>query len=399
MSRSEMASEVLERRAVVYVRQSTGIQVQENLESKRRQYELVDRARSFGFKDVVVIDDDLGKSASGRVDRPGFESLIAQLCQGIVGAIFCLESSRLARNGREWHHLLELCGLVGTRVIDVEGIYDPSHADDRLVLGMKGTMSEFELSIMRRRLLEGARSKALRGELRIPVPVGYVWPPETGPVMDPDRRVQDAVRMFFRLFDKLGSARQVMLKTSKDDLRFPRATNRWHPSTLRWLTPSYRNVISVLTNPFYGGAYAYGKTTNKTTLVDGKLRKSYKHARPRSSWTVLIHDHHESYVSWEQFERNQEIFRRNNYSKQAGDPKSGRGGRALLSGLLRCRRCGRALQAMYQGGPGGYARYHCRQGADMLGLAPCIFFSARRPDELVAQQSWTWCNPWRYKRR
>lgn len=176
MKRGELPSNVLERRAIVYVRQSTLIQVEENLERQRRQYELADRAREIGFRDIVVIDDDLGISASGMSTRPGFESLVAQICEGVVGGVFCLEASRLARNGRDWHHLLELCGLVGARVFDADGVYDPSHPSDRLLLNLKGTMSEFELTVMRLRLLDAAMAKARRGELRFGVPIGLVWP-------------------------------------------------------------------------------------------------------------------------------------------------------------------------------------------------------------------------------
>ena len=170
----ELPESVLQRSAVVYIRQSSAVQVQDNLESQRRQYELVEQARACGFREVITIDDDLGRSASGLVDRPGFNGLVAQICQGQVGAVFCLEASRLARNGREWHHLLELCALVGARVVDSDGAYDPSSPNDRLLLGLKGTMSEFELTLMRRRLVEGAQAKAKRGELRVGVPVGYL---------------------------------------------------------------------------------------------------------------------------------------------------------------------------------------------------------------------------------
>ena len=175
-----LPTSVLRRKAVVYVRQSTPAQVQTNLESQRRQFELVEVARRRGFHDVEVIDDDLGRSASGEVARPGFERLIAQLYAGKVGAVLCFDASRLARNGRDWHHLLELCGLVEARVIDLDGVYDPCRPNDRLLLGMKGSISEFELGVLRARMLDAARSKAQRGELRIPVPIGYFWHREAG---------------------------------------------------------------------------------------------------------------------------------------------------------------------------------------------------------------------------
>jgi DNA invertase Pin-like site-specific DNA recombinase len=385
MKHVEFPRNVLDRRAVVYVRQSTLAQAEGNLESQRRQYELVHLARSYGFKDIVVIDEDLGRSASGTVARPGFESLVAQLCQGIVGAVLCLEASRLARNGRDWHHLLELCGLVGARVIDVEGSYDPSHPNDRLLLGMKGTMSEFELTLLRRRLVEGAAAKAARGELRISVPVGYVWERDTRPELDPDRRIKDSIRRVFRLFERLGSARQVHRHLCMNNIAFPRPADGRCLHTLRWARPGYRNVIAVLRNPFYAGAYAYGKSETRTTVVDGRVRKSYGHDRPIGEWKILIKDHHEGYIDWSQYERNQERLARNTHCRKAGAPKSGRGGRALLSGLLRCRRCGRMLNVTYVGRREGLVRYVCRTGHVMHGLDKCISFGGTRPDKLVAQ--------------
>src|SRR6201995_1517385 len=202
---------LLKRKAVIYVRQSTPAQVQLNRESQRRQYELVEEARRRGFRDVEVIDDDLGRSASGTMARPGFEKLVAWLCAGDVGAVLCFDASRLARNGRDWHHLLELCGLVDARVIDLDGVYNPCRPNDRLLLGMKGSISEFELGVLRSRMLDAARSKARRGELRIPVPIGYVWHREIGLGLDPDRRVQEVTRGVFQRFRELGSARQVHL--------------------------------------------------------------------------------------------------------------------------------------------------------------------------------------------
>lgn len=386
MRRVELPESVVSRRAVVYVRQSTGMQVQENLESQRRQYDLVGLAREYGFRDVVTIDDDLGRSASGLVARPGFDSLLAQICQGVVGAVFCLEASRLARNGRDWHQLLELCALVGARVFDGEGSYDPAIPNDRLLLGLKGTMSEFELTLMRRRLVEGALEKAKRGEFRLPVPVGYLWSRNAGLEVDPDRRVQEAVHTVFHLFDRLHSARQVHKHMCREGLLFPRPADGKRLDSLRWSLPAYRNVIQVLQNPFYAGAYAYGKSSYRTTLVEGRPAKSYGHRRPRSEWTVLLRDHHAGYIDWETFERNQQRIQRNAYRQPAGSSKTGRGGRALLTGLLRCRRCGRTLSVQYTGRRGGHPRYVCRMGSEMHGQARCIAFGASRPDDRVAAE-------------
>src|SRR6201981_1987221 len=204
MTSSDLIPEaVLKRKAVVYVRQSTPLQVMTNLESQRRQYDLVEVARQRGFVDVEIIDDDLGRSASGTVARPGFDRLVAWLCAGKVGAVLCFDASRLARNGRDWHHLLELCGLVEARVIDLDGVYNPCRPNDRLLLGMKGSISEFELGVLRARMLDAARSKAQRGELRISVPIGYMWHRELGLGLDPDRRLQAGIRPLLARFRRL----------------------------------------------------------------------------------------------------------------------------------------------------------------------------------------------------
>jgi DNA invertase Pin-like site-specific DNA recombinase len=386
MMRRDLAPTVLSRRAVVYVRQSTGSQVQENLESQRRQYGLVDLARSYGFQDVRVIDEDLGRSASGTTDRPGFRSLVGQICEGLVGAVFCLEASRLARHGRDWHHLLELCGLVGACVIDTDGAYDPGTPNDRLLLGLKGTMSEFELTLLRKRMLDAAVAKARRGELRVPVPMGYVWSRDLGLMIDPDRRTQEVVRTIFRLFERLGSARQVLLYMRREGLTVPRPRDGKHAILVAWRGPVYRTVLAVLQNPFYAGAYAYGKSQVQTTIVEGTIRKAHGRPRPMETWTALVRDHHEAYLSWEQFEVNQQRLARNAFRKPAGGAKAGRGGHALLAGLLRCRRCGRMLHVTYGGRGLPQPRYICRTGHAMHGLTRCITAGARRPDAAIGQQ-------------
>lgn len=230
---------VLKRKAVVYVRQSSQSQVQNNLESQRRQHDLVEEARRRGFRDVEVIDDDLGRSARGMVERPGFDRLVAWLCAGEVGAVLCFDASRLARNGRDWHHLLELCGLVDARVIDLDGVYDPCRPNDRLLLGMKGSISEFELGIIRARMLDAARAKARRGELRISVPIGYVWHREVGLDFDPDLRLQEAIRQIFARFRKLGSARQVLLSMRADQIHFPRPSDGKRLVSFDWTPIRY----------------------------------------------------------------------------------------------------------------------------------------------------------------
>ena len=373
---------VLQRKAVVYVRQSTPQQVQLNLESQRRQYELVELARRRGFTNIEVIDDDLGRTASGAVERPGFDRLVAALCAGQVGAVLCLEASRLARNGRDWHHLLELCGLVEARVIDLDGVYDPCRPNDRLLLGMKGSISEFELGIIRSRMYEAARSKAKRGELRISSPIGYAWDRYVGLGLDPDRRLQEVIRLVFQKFRELGSARQVLLWMASQNVHFPYPSNGRTLTSFEWRPIRYRNIISILKNPFYAGVYAYGKSEKRTTIVDGRARKSYGHRKPMGTWEVFIKDHHEGYISWAEYERNQALLAGNAYGR-VGDTKSGRGGRALLAGLICCARCGRRLSVLYTG---RYPRpvYRCEQPNVQLGQRRCLTVAGKRIDETIA---------------
>src|SRR5262245_11311701 len=375
---------LLQRKAVVYVRQSTPQQVQSNLESQRRQYELVEVARRRGFTNVEVIDDDLGRSASGSVRRPGFDRLVAALCAGQIGAVLCLDASRLARNGRDWHHLLELCGLVEARVIDLDGVYDPCRPNDRLLLGMKGSISEFELGIIRSRMYEAARSKARRGELRVSVPIGYTWDRHIGLTLDPDRRLQEVIRLVFQKFHELGSARQVLLWMASQNIHFPYPSNGRTLTSFEWRPIRYRNVIAILKNPFYAGVYAYGKSEKRTEIVDGRARKSYGHRKPIEAWEVCIKEHHEGYVDWEQFERNQAVLAGNAYGK-AGDTKSARGGRALLAGLMCCARCGRKLKVTYNG---RYPRpvYGCESPHLQLGRRRCFRLAGKRLDEAIATE-------------
>jgi excisionase family DNA binding protein len=384
MNVERLSDTLLSRKAIVYVRQSTQTQVQTNLESQRRQYDLVDVARRYGFLNVEVIDDDLGRSASGSVARPGFERLVAAVCAGEVGAVLCLDASRLSRNGRDWHHLLELCGLVGARVIDADGIYDPHRPNDRLLLGMKGSISEFELSVIRTRMLDAKQGKALRGDLRISVPIGYSWHREMGLGFDPSLRVQEAVRVVFTRFGQLGSARQVLLSLSAEQMHFPRPSDGKTLVTFEWTSVRYRNIISVLKNPFYAGAYAYGKSEKRTALVDGHVRTTYKHRKPFERWAVIIKDHHAGYIEWSEFERNQKILAANAYGKSGG-VKSGRGGRALLAGLLTCARCGRRLMISYSGRT-AQPVYRCDRPNLMLGQPRCVNLGAKRIDIAIGRE-------------
>ena len=376
---------VLKRKAVVYVRQSTQSQVMTNLESKRRQYDLVDVARQHGFVDVEVIDDDLGRSASGTVARPGFDRLVAWLCAGKVGAVICFDASRLARNGRDWHHLLELCGLVEARVIDHDGVYNPCRPNDRLLLGMKGSISEFEIGVLRTRMVDAARQKASRGELRLSVPFGYIWHREAGLGLDPDMRLQEVIRLIFARFRELGSGRQVLLSMKADQIYFPRPSDEGCMTSFDWRPIRYRNVIAVLKNPFYAGVYVYGKSEKRTSLVEGRARRSYGHGKPIGTWEVMIKDHHEGYIDWAEYERNQKQLSLNNYGR-AGGAKSGRGGRALLSWIMTCGRCGRRLSVAYTGNPQSRPVYRCHTPNHMMGLPRCMTFGGPRVDAAVAKE-------------
>ena len=380
-----LPTSVLKRKAVVYVRQSTQSQVMTNLESQRRQYDLVEVARQHGFMDVEVIDDDMGRSASGTVARPGFDRLVGWLCAGQVGAVVCFDASRLARNGRDWHHLLELCGLVDARVIDQDGLYNPSRPNDRLLLGMKGSISEFELGVLRARMLDAARSKARRGELRLPVPFGYIWHRDVGLGFDPDLRLQEVIRLIFARFRELGSARQVLLSMTADQLHFPRPSDESRMTSFDWLPIRYRNVIAVLKNPFYAGVYVYGKSEKRTAIIEGRARKSYGHGKPIGTWEVMIKDHHQAYISWADYERNQKQLAVNTYGRSGG-AKSGRGGRALLSGMLTCGRCGRRLAVAYTGNPQSRPVYRCDKPNLMLGLPRCMTFGGPRADAAIARE-------------
>lgn len=376
---------ILQRKAVVYVRQSTPGQIEANAEGRRRQYELVDVARSRGFRTVEVIDDDLGRSASGMVARPGFEKLVAALCAGEIGAVLCFDASRLARNGRDWHHLLELCGLVEARVIDLDGVYDPCRPNDRLLLGMKGSISEFELGVIRARMHDAARAKARRGELRISVPIGYVWHRDFGLGFDPDLRLQQAIRLVFARFRQLGSARQTHLSLTAEGLFFPRPSDGKRLTGFDWTPLRYRNVIALLKNPFYAGAYVYGKSEKRVALIEGRARKSYGHGKLPEDWDVLIRDHHDAYIDWAEYERNQALLAANAYGR-VGGKKSGRGGRALLAGMLTCARCGRGLAVVYTGAPPGRPTYRCDRPNLMLGLPRCLGFGGSRVDAAIASE-------------
>jgi DNA invertase Pin-like site-specific DNA recombinase len=377
----KLTDDHLKRRAIIYVRQSSLGQVHHNHESQRRQYGLQDRARELGFSDVVVIDEDLGRSGSGLVDRPGFQRLVTAVLGGEVGAVFSIEASRLARNGRDWHHLIELCGMAGTLVVDTEGIYDPRLLNDRLLLGLKGTMSEFELGLLRQRSHEASRQKARRGELRFLAPIGYLWPRDGKLEMDPDQRIQQVVRLAFAKLKELGSVRQVLLWFRSEGIEFP---TRPPGGDVVWRLPIYTSLLKLFQNPMYAGVYAFGRTQSKTS-VNGRSRKTDGHRRPAAEWHVLIRDHHPGYISWEQYEHNRAMITSNSYMTSCMGPHSGRGGPALLTGLLRCKRCGLMLHVSYSRRR-DYFGYLCTAESHWTGRNSCATISGRPLDALVASE-------------
>ena len=381
---TKLSVEQLQRKAVVYVRQSSMVQVIHNLESQRRQYGLTERAEELGFRDIEVIDEDLGRSGGGCEERPGFERLVAKVCSGEVGGVICVEASRLARNGRDWHRLIELCALVGTVIIDPEGIYDPSITNDRLLLGLKGTMSEFELNLIRQRSREAIQQKAKRGELQFRLPVGLCWNGDHIE-LEPDQHCQQVVRLVFQKMQELGSVRQVFRWFLQERLQVP--AHAADGKSIFWKRPRYNTIMSILANPFYAGAYAFGRTKIRTRMVDGHVRKFKEdHRRDRGQWLVLIRDHHPGYISWEQFEIHRQLIDANAHMKPRTPAKAGRGGRALLAGLLRCRRCGRMLEVNYAGAQGKVLRYRCRSCPPENPDCPSVTFGGVKADELVVQQ-------------
>jgi DNA invertase Pin-like site-specific DNA recombinase len=378
---SKITTEHLVRGAFVYIRQSTADQLAHNHESRRRQYALADRAKQLGWSTVEVIDDDLGRSGGG-IARPGFERLLAAICAGTVGAVLAIEASRLARNGRDWHTLIEFCGLVGTIIVDEDGIYDPRHPNDRLLLGMKGTMSELELSLFRQRSQEALKQKARRGALVLGVAAGYIKVGRDRIEKNPDARVQEAIGLVFRKFAEFRSARQVHIWLRDEVIELPVKSRYGEAHGVVWRLPAYNIVHNILTNPIYAGAYAFGRTTSRISVVDGRKRVRRGVHRPMAEWDVLIKDHHAAYISWEEFERNLKVIADNATGMTSAIARgAAREGELLVPGLLRCGHCGRKLHVHYGGKLG---RYNCYGARANHGTERCISVSGLSIDAAVA---------------
>ena len=384
---SKITAVHLRRAAVVYIRQSSAAQVEHNRESTARQYALADRAVALGWRrdQVTVIDQDLGLSGASAAQRSGFAQLTAEVALGHVGIVLGLEVSRLARNNADWYRLLDLCGMTDTLIGDADGLYHPGLFNDRLVLGLKGTMSEAELHILRARLDGGIRNKAARGELRRGLPIGFVWGDEDGEVrFHPDAAVVAAIRSVFERFAELGSARRVWLWFHTEGLNFPLRFNQ--TDEIRWTPPTYTAIHHILTNPVYAGAYCYGKSRREKYVDEqGQIKKRIR-LLPQAEWAVLIPEHHQGYIDWATYEANQARLDGNTRPQpHQGGSGALREGTALLQGLATCGHCGRRLRTHYRGRnstPG----YHCA-GKDIVSGRGvyCLNVGGLQIDEAVTQ--------------
>ncbi len=383
----KLQAQHLARRAVIYLRQSSPGQVLHNKESQALQYAMDSRARALGFRDVEVIDGDLGASAAvGARAREDFERLLAKVALKEVGLVLSRELSRLVRTDKDFCRLVELCQVFDTLVGDERSLYDVNTLDDQLILGIKGTLSVVELKVLRMRLLEGAYNKAKRGELFRLLPPGYVFDGAEKPVKDPDLRVKETIELVFTKFRETWSVRQTLKWFRDNDVEVPTNKARGGKFKVVFQLPTLSLISEVLHNPFYAGAYVYGRRPMMTVWENGQLKKRQGAALPLSEVRVFLRDHHDGYIDWPTFEENQRMIRRNQ-SRPDGDSEVGavRAGQGLLVGLLRCGRCGRKVYVRYWGSQGTSARYLC-SGNFEAGGKYCLGFGGRTVDRRFSEE-------------
>jgi len=375
----------LERLAVVYVRQSTLQQVLDHQESTRIQYGLAERAQALGWhpERILTIDEDLGKSGSSAEGRLGFQRLVSEVGLNHVGLILGVDMSRPARSSKDWHQLLEICGLFGTLIADLDGIYDPSQYNDRLLLGLKGTMSEAELHILKQRLVRGKRNKAKRGELGFSVPIGYIRRPSGEIIFDPDEQAQSVVQLIFRKFEELGTLNAVLSYLVKHHIQVGvRAHSGLNKGDLEWRRPNRQTLRNLLKSPVYAGAYAYGRKQMDARRKHPDHPNSGLVVKPMAEWHVLIKDHHAAYIAWEQYEQHLAQLKAN--QNRADTLGHARSGISLLSGLLVCGRCGCPMAVQYHRQK--HHRYICGREMAEYGGKLCQHLSGACLDDYVSQQ-------------
>lgn len=385
-SQTKINADHLARKAIIYLRQSSLSQVKHNIESQRLQYALAERASRLGFRQVDIIDKDLGSSAaSGSRQRPGFQQLLTSVAVGDVGIILSRELSRLSRTDKDWCHLMEICQLFNTLIGDEETVYDPNQFDDQLVLGIKGTISVAELNMLRIRLLQGKEAKAKRGELFTVVAPGFIRDGKQI-IKDPNRRVQQAIMLVFNKFEELGSIRQTYTWFMENKIELPANKPVAGQIQLTWKLPAQTFIPSVLHNPIYAGAYVYGRRPIEKVLEQGSVRKRQSSIRLPDEAKVFIKDHHEGYISWETYLRVQRMIDQNGTNFQADEATLAvREGHGLLTGLLRCARCGHKLHVRYWGKQGTTPRYFCN-GEHASGGKYCISFGGSTTDKRFAEE-------------
>lgn len=383
----EVTKDHCNRQAHIYIRQSSQRQVDENKAGQAVQYNLVDRAKSLGWSQsqIEIIDEDLGVSASGAKARSGYEKLLTNICLGNIGAIFILYSSRLARNGREWHQALEMCSLFNVLIIDRDTVYDPSLPSDRLWLGMQGSFSEYELKQMQIRAREAIMHKASKGEFIKMLPAGLVADEDNRIEIDPNQRIREAIAGVFQRFSKLNSIRQVSMWYQEHKIELPVREGKKKGFPIAWRVPVYSTIQRIITNPLYAGIYIYPKTKTKTTVLDGKVKKSKGYRTTSEDKVVVLEDLFTSYISKEQYYRNQQMIAEN--ANKYGQTTSGavREGRSILCGLLRCGHCGRKLCVRYRS-TSNSPYYFCRGARSLNASKGCLSFNSQKLEQLISSE-------------